>query len=143
MAYSIYAGVLAISSESELRQLTDDAKSGQVDQAKVSAAIVSADAEIDSYAAARYLVPLNPAPPRVSELSALLALANLHHRVNVNLREGRQKELDAARAWLKQLAAGTVVIGAASAQQPPQTSGGPRVSVPTARKFDDKGLGNF
>jgi phage gp36-like protein len=64
--------------EAVLIQLTDTTNSDQIDSAKVDRAIRDADALIDSYASKMYKAPMNPVPHLVCELSATLAIHNLH-----------------------------------------------------------------
>ena len=57
----------------ELIQATDDNKTGEVDSAKVTAAISKADVEIDGYCGDRYTVPFSTVPDEVKFLSVDIA----------------------------------------------------------------------
>ncbi len=78
MAYSILDDLKKQIDESSLIQLTDTTGAGAVDQIKTDRAIRFADALIDSYVSKVYTVPLSPIPDLVRELSATIAIVNLH-----------------------------------------------------------------
>jgi phage gp36-like protein len=94
--------------ESELAELT--AESGEVpDSQVISEAISKAEAVIDSYLGVRYAVPLATPPAQVKALAVDLAIYHLYSRRSV-APPVRQQKYDAAVAFLKQAAAGQVVI---------------------------------
>ena len=81
MAYSVKEDITNLElTETELVQLTDDDKSGSVDDAKVTAAILKADSEIDDYCRGRYTVPFSPVPDVIKFLSATIAAYWLYRR---------------------------------------------------------------
>ncbi len=99
----------------ELIQLTDraDPPEGAADSATVERAIADASAEIDSYLAAHYTLPLTTVPDRLNTCACVLARRYLYAD-----RPSEAVDAEAARerAWLKMLAAGAATLtGAASA----------------------------
>lgn len=99
----------------EMAQLT--AESGDTpDAAVVSEAIAKAGAEIDSYLAVRYVLPLTETPAQVKHLAVDLAIYHLYSRRGMML-EIRGKNYDKAVAFLKDVAAGRAeIIGATGAE---------------------------
>ena len=65
MSYCTLANILARIDEATLITLTDEAGAGEVDAAKVSAAIADADATIDAYCQGRYTIPLSHVPQKI------------------------------------------------------------------------------
>lgn len=63
-----------------VEQLTDRATppAGTVDAAVVAAALADADAVIDGYLAARYILPLAGVPPLLTDLAGAIAIYKLH-----------------------------------------------------------------
>nr|HQA00215.1 DUF1320 family protein [Phycisphaerae bacterium] len=67
-----------------LVQLTDDAGTGVADPAKVAAVLEAAEAEIDSYLARRYQVPVDVAEePRVAAILRTMTLDLAEHGLHV------------------------------------------------------------
>lgn len=66
--------------EQLLLQLTDRATPpvGTIDSAAVDRAIANAEAEIDSYLAAKYQLPLADVPAVVTDLAQIIAIYKLH-----------------------------------------------------------------
>ena len=61
-------------SNAQLIQLTDDAKTGEVDTDKVTKAIEDAEAEVNGYVGRRYTVPIAaPIPNLIQKLSTDIA----------------------------------------------------------------------
>ena len=111
MAYCTQADLQEQVSEAILIQLTDDANGGAVDSSVVARAIADADAEIDSYCAGRYSVPLSPVPAIILKLAVDIAIYNLYAR-RKGATEDRQKRYDNAVRLLKDIARGLVALGA-------------------------------
>ena len=82
MAYSTKDDILALEMDLKtLIQLTDDEKTGEVEDSKVDAAILKADKMyIDPYCRDRYSVPFNPVPDEISFISATIAAYYLFRR---------------------------------------------------------------
>lgn len=108
MAYCSAEDLLKMISQSELAELT--AESGEVpDSLIIAEAISKAEAEIDSYLGVKYVVPLSAPPARVKTLAVELAIYHLYSRRSV-MPPVRQQNYEEAVAFLKQVAAGQVVI---------------------------------
>jgi phage gp36-like protein len=108
MAYCSEDDLLKMIPQSELAELT--AESGEVpDSLIIMDAISKAGSEIDSYLGVRYVVPLAAPPDRVKALAVDLAIYHLYSRRSV-VPPVRQQKYDAAVAFLKQAAAGQIVI---------------------------------
>jgi phage gp36-like protein len=108
MAYCCEDDLLKMIPQSELAELT--AESGEVpDSLIINEAISKAEAEIDSYLGVRYVVPLAAPPARVKALAVELAIYHLYSRRSV-APPVRQRNYEEAVAFLKQVAAGQVVI---------------------------------
>jgi phage gp36-like protein len=114
MAYAVLNDLVQMVPEEELAQLT--AEAGELpDPAVAAEAIARADAEIDSYLAVRYRVPVSPAPDRLKALSVDLALYHLYSRRGV-APEVRRRAYEDAVAFLKLVAAGQAVIEGADGE---------------------------
>lgn len=96
-----------------LIQLTDDAGTGAVVTAVITKAIADADAEIDSYCAARYTVPLSPVPPMIRKISVDIAVYNLYAR-RKGASDDRKARYDNAIRFLRDVSKGAVTLGASS-----------------------------
>ncbi len=115
MAYSTQSDLLNRITQQELVELTDDAGSGTVDAAKVTAAIVAADATIDAYAGARYTLPLAQSE-QVKNLSMDLAIYELEKRRR-RIREDTQTAYGQAMALLRDVARGQATLAQPSKPQ--------------------------
>lgn len=81
MSYCTQDDILALAlDERTLKALTNEsgANTGEIDSAKVTAAIEQADAEIDYYICGRYTTPLSPVPAAVKGWSAVMAAWYVH-----------------------------------------------------------------
>jgi phage gp36-like protein len=87
----------------ELAQLTDRESGATIDDAIVTRALADADAEIDSYLATRYEVPLAPVPDVIVRLACDLARYHLHGIVAPDL---VQRRYDAAVRLLRAIGSG-------------------------------------
>jgi len=119
MAYCILEDIRQVILDAELIQLTDDARSGVINESRMAQAIASADAEIDGYCAARYTVPFSPVPPIIKKCSVDIAVYNLHARKAMSIPEARQVRYDNAVRILKDIASATVSLeeGAATEEK--------------------------
>jgi phage gp36-like protein len=117
MAYCTQDDLLKMLPEPEMAQLT--AESGDVpDEAVVAEVIAKAAAEIDSYLAVRYVLPLTEIPSQVKHLAVDMAIYHLHSRRGMML-EIRGKNYDKSLAFLKDVAAGRAeIIGATGVELP-------------------------
>ncbi|MCK5505693.1 MAG: DUF1320 domain-containing protein [Thermodesulfovibrionia bacterium] len=82
MAYSTESDILALEmDEKTLIQLTSDDKTGEVDDSKVTAAILKADTVyVDPYCRDRYVVPFSPVPDEIMFISSAIASYYLFRR---------------------------------------------------------------
>jgi len=127
MAYSAQADLEEQLSGTELIELTDDAGAGEVDTSALARAIADADAEIDSYCAARYTTPFSPVPVMIRKLSVDIALYNLFSRRSaLKIPEERQKRYDNAVRFLRDVAKGLISLGADAPSEP--TDGKPQAA---------------
>lgn len=111
MAYCAVTDLEKHLSKQQLAELTTES-GGVVDTTVVTEIIAAADAEIDSYLAVRYALPLSPTPARVKELSVDIALYGLFSRRNKE-NEIRTARYEAAIKFLKDLVAGNAeIVGA-------------------------------
>lgn len=110
MAYITRADLLDKLTEQQLVQLTDDAKQGVADEARLSAAIAEAEAEINGYVAVKYLVPVSPAPDLLKKFAKAIAVKNLWAR-RQRIPENARAEYDDALGQLKDVAKGLLTLG--------------------------------
>lgn len=81
MAYCTLADLIKKIPESALISLSNDIPGQtEVDAAIIAEAIATADTEIDSYVGLVQSVPMDPIPPLLTDLSAKMAIWNLHLR---------------------------------------------------------------
>lgn len=122
MPYATKDALLARFSEHELVELTDRVEpyQGAIVDAVLDRAAASADAEVEAALRGRYALPLDPAPELVVDLACDLARWRLWDDQAPDAVEARAK---AARALLRELAAGTKTLDAPRAGG----SGGGRV----------------
>jgi phage gp36-like protein len=139
MAYAVLEDLVQMVPEAELAQLT--AETGDLpDPAVVAEAIARADAEIDSYLAVRYQVPVFPAPARLKALSVDLALYHLYARRGV-APEGRRRGYEDAVAFLRLVAAGQALLEGAGGEAPASQTAAEFTGP--ARQFSRDTLGDW
>jgi phage gp36-like protein len=97
----------------ETSNLTDNEESGTPDATVLAEVLDDAEGEIDSYAAVKYLVPLDVtdarAAARLKSVALDLAVWRLHVRSG-SVSEVKQRSRDDAVEWLKMLAKGEVQV---------------------------------
>lgn len=94
-------------------RLTDDNGTGIIDDAISQAVLDSASAKIDGYLSPRYTLPFaEPVPPVLQSLCVDIGGYYLHIRREDAPGEFWQKQYDDAIAFLQQVAAGDVGLGA-------------------------------
>lgn len=127
MAYSTKADILNQMSDDELSQLSSE-QGDFVDDVVVMAAIADADSVIDSYVGRVYLVPVTPTPPRLKNISALIAVYNLHSRRSGKLggiNEAVRTSYEDCMSYLKDISTGKAVLdGAVTPTKNPAQGGG-------------------
>lgn len=111
MAYCTPDDILEVLPAEQLTALTDDAGAGVLDESVVARAIADAEAEIDSYCAARYPVPFAPAPVMIRKVAVDIAVYNLFARRRGAPPE-RKERYDHAVRFLRAVADGQVTLGA-------------------------------
>ncbi len=140
MAYSTAGDLQKQLSDAQLQQLTDDENTGVIDYSVIAKAIADADAEIDTYAAGRYSVPLAPVPAVINRYSVDMAIYNLYSR-RANVPQHRMDRYNAALSWLKQLAQGLTTLGEATPQRSSDQLGGPKNAVSSDDRVMTSGNG--
>ncbi len=119
MTYAVQADLVNRFGTAELEQLTDRIEGTVIDAAVLNRSLADADAEIDGYLAARYLLPLSSTPPVLVRLASDIARYRLYEdRVTDEVRHRYQEAID----FLKQVSKGTVVIDGALALTPSGSS---------------------
>lgn len=112
MAYSTLADLQTLLPETALITLSNDTQSAvAVDQTNIDEAIDQADREIDAYLSiANYTVPMSPVPPLVANLSAKMAVWNLHLRKYFESKIWRETYKD-CQTILDRIATGKLQVG--------------------------------
>jgi phage gp36-like protein len=139
MAYASVSEFVEEVTEAEARALAPNGAT--YDDARISDALDKASAEIDTYLAGRYSLPLDVTPLTVKTAAIDLARERLD-------KQGRDFVVKAAardRAWLKDVSTGKAVIGGGQAgvdlpTEPPASS--IQVAAPD-RVFNDDTLARF
>ncbi len=117
MAYCTLANITDQESVQTLVQLTDDENTGVMDETKVDAAILSADAEIDGYLQSRYpTLPLPPPVPQVViNISRNIAIYELYSRRGQgSVPENVASRASRSRQMLVDIAKGVISLGASA-----------------------------
>lgn len=123
------------SDDAEVAHLTDSEDTGTPDTAVLDEVIEDAEAEIESYAAMRYEVPLDVGgdtglAARIKSLTLDLAVAKLHDRSG-NVPEPNETARTRALEWLDKLSTGKIVLPSARTEAT-TVSREPRVTWGTA-----------
>lgn len=129
--------------EDEALRLTDEGNTGIPDADAFTRAITDASADIDSYLAIRYALPLaEPVPRVIVSIAQALVREKLHGTFPTDT---VTKQADLARKALRDLSTGTAKLVDAAGVQPSQTvasASGIRVSAP-ARVFSAEKLARY
>ena len=143
MAYAVKADLLNRMPLEELIELTDDAGTGSEDDAKITAALAAASAEIDSYARGTHGLPLG-ASEKVKSLTLDLAIFELEKRKRA-VRDNTQAAYDAAVRFLRDVSAGKVSLSDGTTTQ--VATGAPKTPDRDAqadkRQFEDGNLDGY
>jgi phage gp36-like protein len=145
MAYAVLADLEAAFGAKEVLLLSDRNRDQIADADVVSRAIEDAEAEINSYLSARYVVPLGPVPAQVRTLTCDIARYRLDA---ANPRQATKDRYDAAVRTLRDLAAGKASLGGATPAGGGAMPEGPApasqfVVEGGARLFGDENLAGF
>jgi phage gp36-like protein len=124
-----------------LRALTDDDGDGLADTAVIDAAIADADALIDTYLRARYVVPLNPVPDAVRSISAAVAIYFLLTRRHEIVPAEHLKRYESAMQLLDHLSRGEISLNASQPTESPHLPQSSREA--DERTFDEESLENY
>jgi phage gp36-like protein len=126
-----------------LIQLTDDLKTGAINQAIVDDAISDAFAEAWPYVAVKYKVPIVPTPDAVKIAVVSIAIYNLYSRKVEEIPPTRKANRDGAVSMLKDIARGLITLGIDPAPAQPSV-GYSESNTPSAnRKFTKDTLKGF
>jgi phage gp36-like protein len=145
MAYATQDDLVPLRmTESELVQLTDDTKSGEVNADVVTAVLEEASGRVDSYCRGRYVTPLQPSDV-VKALTLDIAVYLLFsRRRNAKMSDTVHDRFDQAMALLKDISTSKASIDQPGTQQTPQTSTGSAVVSGNAHpRFNEHDLKGF
>lgn len=107
MTYATLPDMVDRFGETELLQRTDRVDGGTIDAVVLGRALADADAEIDSYLATRYTLPLASTPPVVNRLACEIARYRLFED---GVPETVRVRYQDAVALLKRMASGDVLL---------------------------------
>lgn len=103
----------------ETVRLTDEAKSGMIDGAKLETAINDSEEESDGYIGRRYAVPMGDPPKLVRSIIAAIAREKLHKtRATLEVKEAA----DRARAQLVDISRGLLTLPIAAGSTAPASA---------------------
>ncbi len=142
MAYSTIDDIRKLLPEEELIALTDDEALGAVNQGRVDEAIAQADAEVDSYCAVRYSVPVTPVPELLKKLSVDIAVYALYSRTVQSVPEVRAERYRSAIRQLEGISKGTLTLGVEQAQTA-DSSGAETNKTSDTSVFNRSGMEGF
>ena len=127
MSYATQADMIEAFGETELVQLSDRARTGDVGAAVVAAKIADAAAEVDAYLQAKYTLPLQSVPPVLRRVTCDIARYHLYD--DRATEQVTQRYRDAIR-FLEALAKGTVALGPPTGgEAPAATAGLPQIAT--------------
>lgn len=142
MAYASLADLAERYGEAEMVTLTDDARTGSLDAARVGRALADVSHVIDGYLAGRYALPLATVPDLVKTWACVLARHALHrHGAPPHVTEAYEDVMQ----QLRDAAAGrlTLTLPAPSGAEPPAAGGGGVKGHAAPRVFDRPALREF
>ena len=132
MAYATLQDIIDRYGEDDLLMAADRDGDDQVDTAAVDRALADASAEIGTYLAARYTLPISSVPEVLKRLCVDITLYRLAFNAVGNTEERRQRYEDAV-ALLVRISKGNVGLGMNT--NPPSKGNGVVISGPD-RKFN-------
>jgi phage gp36-like protein len=150
MAYASQADLVPLRiTQKELVELTDDAKTGAVNTALVTAALEEASGKVDSYCRNRYTTPLQ-ASDSVKGLTLDIATWLLFsRRRNMKMNETIQSRYAEAMKFLNDISTGKAQLDQPVGEAPQGSGAGPVVAssgdvpVDTDARFRDDHLKGF
>lgn len=113
MPYCTLTDLKKLIPEVAIIQMTDDEGLGAINDARVTEAIASADAEIDAYCGTKYAMPFTAVPDIVKKMSADIAIYNLYARQTEAIPETRADRYKNAIRFLRGISDGRISIGEA------------------------------
>lgn len=141
--YTALDKITAQISEPRVIELTDDEQLDVVNSERVDEAIASADAIIDGYCSARYIVPFNPVPAIIAKCALDMAIYNLYSRRVETMPEVRDKNNTLAINMLKAIAKGDITLGSTAVVAPPTSANTPAQVRTNDRIFTSTKLDNY
>ncbi len=106
----------------EVLMLADPEQTGEIDQVIIDDALVSASAEIDSYLAGRYRLPLAHVPRNMTRIACDIARYHLTGNDRLETEAVRERYKAAVR-FLELAAAGKITLGATDMGDTPTPAG--------------------
>lgn len=140
MTYATLANMIARFGHDELAQLTDITSGVSIDQAMVDVALVDADAEINSYLAGRYSLPLMQVSTELVRLACDIARYRLF---DVRASEAVKVRYDDAIKKLRDIGKGVASLGIDDASHVVAVAGGAQMVSGGARDFARVGRGAY
>ena len=131
MAYATPAELVERFTLGEVKRLAPAAGDPGYDEARVIQVLDDASAELDSYLAVKFEVPIAPVPELLKKFTCDLAREALDGTGRTNVIEAGKR----ARAWARSVAAGTASLGA----QPEGEAGRPMI---VATRIDGQPVGD-
>lgn len=141
MAYVTLSQLQESFGEAEILQLTDRARTGAVNMVVLQRAIDDVTAQIDSFLAGHYVLPLSNVPANLVRIAADLVRYQLY---DIKVNELVKQRRDDAIEYLTKVSKGLVILGADQAGTPvkPDAGGGVKSTAPN-RTFTDESLSGY
>ncbi|CCU70934.1 gp436 family protein [Thalassolituus oleivorans] len=131
MAYATQQNMADRYGDDQLLIVADRDNDSVVDAAVIEQALLDASAEIDTYVAAKYALPLSTVPTVLTRLCVDISMYRLAADRDIATEERRKRYEDAVYL-LRRIATGEVSLGI---QTPPPSSNGAVVVTSQARRF--------
>ncbi|MFD1914117.1 gp436 family protein [Halodurantibacterium flavum] len=127
MTYATLQGLTDRYGQDLIVMLTDrsDPPAGTVDADAVTRALLDTDGVIDGYLRARYVTPLPEVPPQITDIALSIAVYKLHrYSPEAKIKD----DYEGAIRALREIAAGTIVLTAATTEPTPSGGTGARIT---------------
>lgn len=136
MAYCTLTDLVSRYGEGEIMALVDRDRDGVADAALVDGVLADVDAEIDTYLAGRYALPLSETPRVLVRIACELARERLMMANGARLDSDapERRAAEGSRATLRDIARGTLTIGT-----PVPAPGGGSVQMETGGRVWGRG----
>ena len=125
MPYATKQNLIDRFGQQELVELTDSAELGVIDDGAVAVALADTDAEINSFLAGRYTLPLTQTSPELERLACDIARYRLWDDA---ASETVKNRYDDAIKKLRDVSKGVASLGIDQASQPVKVSNGASIS---------------